>query len=102
MFPTLGDLFGILLAVPTHDTFVGLGVMVAVAVFIVETRRRDVADYRLLYVVTGALVGGAIFMRLGPLLQHLDLGANPRWRSNGSMATARSLAACSVPGSAFM
>ena len=77
MFPTLGDLFGIVLAVPTHDTFVGLGVVVAVAVFIVETRRRGVADYRLLYVVTGALVGGAIFMRLGPLLQHLDLGANP-------------------------
>ena len=77
MYPTLGNLFGITLPVPTHDTFVGLGVLVALAVFIVETRRRGVTDPRLLSVVTAALVGGAIFMRLGPLLQHIDLGSNP-------------------------
>jgi prolipoprotein diacylglyceryltransferase len=77
VFPTLGDLFGIVLAVPTHDTFVALGVLAAIAVFVVETRRRGIADYRLLYIVTGALVGGAIFMRLGPILQHVDLRANP-------------------------
>ena len=77
MDPTLGDLFGIALALPTHDTFVGLGVLVAIAVFIVEARRRRANDHRLLYVVTGALVGGAIFMRLGPILQHIDLRSNP-------------------------
>ncbi len=77
MDPTLGDLFGIALALPTHDTFVGLGVLVAIAVFIIEARRRRANDHRLLYVVTGALVGGAIFMRLGPILQHIDLRAPP-------------------------
>jgi len=62
--------------VPTHDLFVGLGVAVAALVFVVEARRRGQTDDRLLYVVTGALVGGAVFMRLGTWLQHVDLRAN--------------------------
>lgn len=81
MYPTWGDVFGIHLPVPVHDSFVGLGVLVALVVFVAETRRRArldprLGDYRLLYVVTGALVGGAILMRLGPILQHVDLRAN--------------------------
>ncbi len=77
MFPTLGDLFGIDLPVPTHDVFVGLGMAAALAVLVLEARRRRVTDLRIVYIVTAALVGGAIFMRLGPILQHLDLRANP-------------------------
>lgn len=73
MQPTLGP-------VPTHELFVGLGVAVAAAVFVVEARRRGQADERLVYVVTGALVGGALLMRLGTWAQHLDL------RDNASLA----------------
>jgi prolipoprotein diacylglyceryltransferase len=64
------------LPVPTHGLFVGLGVIVASVVFVVEARRRGQTDERIWYVVLGALVGGAIFMRLGPWFQHLDLREN--------------------------
>ncbi len=66
--------------VDTHGLFVGLGVLAAVIVFVSEARRRRHTDDRLLIVVTGALVGGALFMRLGTWLQHLDL------RQNASLA----------------
>jgi phosphatidylglycerol:prolipoprotein diacylglycerol transferase len=62
--------------IPTHALFVGLGVLAATLVFVVEARRRGNTDDRLLIVVTGALVGGALFMRLGTWLQHLDLRDN--------------------------
>ena len=62
--------------VPTHALFVGLGVVAATLVFVVEARRRGHTDDRLLIVVTGALVGGALFMRLGTWLQHVDLRDN--------------------------
>lgn len=65
-----------LAGIPTHGLFVGLGVAAAVWVFVHEARRRGHTDDRLLIVVTGALVGGAIFMRLGTWLQHLDLREN--------------------------
>ncbi len=61
---------------PTHALFVGLGVLAAVAVFVVEARRRGQTDQRVLYVVLGALVGGAVFMRLGTWMQHVDLRQN--------------------------
>ena len=69
MLPTLG-------VVPTHELFVGLGVAVALVVFVLEARRRGPTDERLLVVVTGALVGGAVLMRLGTWLQHTDLREN--------------------------
>jgi prolipoprotein diacylglyceryltransferase len=69
MLPTIAGL-------PTHATFVGLGVLAAVLVFVTEARRRGHTDDRLLLVVTGALVGGALFMRLGTWLQHVDLRDN--------------------------
>lgn len=67
--PTLG-------VIATHELFVGLGVLVAAGVFAVEARRRGQTDDRILYVVLGALAGGAVFMRLGTWLQHLDLSEN--------------------------
>ena len=54
--------------------------LAAVLVFVLEARRRGHTDDRLLVVVTGALVGGALFMRLGTWLQHVDL------RENASLA----------------
>lgn len=80
MYPTLGDLFGLDLPVGTHGFFVGLGVLAAAVVFVAESRRRGQRDERLLAVVTGALVGGAIFMRLGTWVQHVHL------RDNASLA----------------
>lgn len=65
---------------PTHAVFVALGVLAAVGAFSAEARRRGQTDERILYVVLGALVGGAVFMRLGTWLQHLDL------RENASLA----------------
>lgn len=55
-----------------HGLFVALGVAAAAVAFTVEARRRGATDVRVLYIVTGALVGGAIFMRLGTWLQHID------------------------------
>lgn len=75
MYPTLRDL-GVPLDLDTHGFFVGLGVLAASLVFVVEARRRGQRDERLVFVVTGALVGGAVFMRLGTWLQHLDLDQN--------------------------
>jgi prolipoprotein diacylglyceryltransferase len=76
VYPTLGDLLGIDLPVGTHGFFVLLGVAAAAAVFVHEARRRGQTDERVLYVVMGALVGGAVFMRLGTWLQHVDLRDN--------------------------
>ncbi len=61
---------------PAHELFVGLGVAAAAVVFVLEARRRGQTDEKLVYVVAGALVGGAIFMRLGTWLQHADLRDN--------------------------
>jgi phosphatidylglycerol:prolipoprotein diacylglycerol transferase len=69
MYPSLGVL-------PTHSVFVALGVVAAALVFVLEARRRGHTDERMVYVVAGALVGGAIFMRMGTWLQHLDLDRN--------------------------
>lgn len=69
MLPTIGF-------VPTHELFVALGVAVAVLVLTLEARRRGQTDERLLAVVTGGLVGGALLMRLGTWLQHVDLREN--------------------------
>ena len=80
MYPTLGDLLGVYLPVETHGFFVLLGVLAAGLVFVHEARRRGQNDERILYVVMGALVGGAVFMRLGTWLQHVDL------RQNASLA----------------
>src|SRR5690554_1035115 len=69
MIPTLGP-------IPTHELFVGLGVLAGILVITVEARRRGQNDERLLAIVAGALAGGAILMRLGTWLQHVDLREN--------------------------
>lgn len=80
MYPTVGDLLGMDLPVGLHELFVGLGVAVGALVLWLQVNHHRVRDDRLFYVVTGAVVGGAIFMRLGTWLQHVDL------RDNASLA----------------
>ena len=76
MFPTLGSLLGGEVTIATHEFFVALGVTAALAVVAAQARHTGLTDERLLYVVTGALVGGAVFMRLGTWLQDVDLRDN--------------------------
>ncbi|WP_067185586.1 prolipoprotein diacylglyceryl transferase [Microtetraspora niveoalba] len=65
------------LAVPTHGFFVGLGVLLAAVVFVLEARRRGAPHEESLVAVAGALVGGAIGMRLSGWAEHLDPHLNP-------------------------
>ncbi|MFI6705963.1 prolipoprotein diacylglyceryl transferase [Nonomuraea sp. NPDC050478] len=58
---------------PLHEIFVGLGVAVASVVFFYEARSRGALNEQSLVAVTGALVGGAIGMRLAGWLETLDL-----------------------------
>ncbi|MFG3437822.1 prolipoprotein diacylglyceryl transferase [Nonomuraea sp. NPDC047897] len=58
---------------PLHEIFVGLGVFVAAVVFAREARRRGALNEQSLVAVTGALVGGAIGMRLAGWLETLEL-----------------------------
>ncbi|MDQ1319310.1 MAG: phosphatidylglycerol---prolipoprotein diacylglyceryl transferase [Actinomycetota bacterium] len=59
-----------------HALFVALGILSAAVVFVIEARRRGATDERVLFVVTGALIGGAAFMRLGTWLQHARVSDN--------------------------
>ncbi|MHC9291897.1 prolipoprotein diacylglyceryl transferase [Mycobacterium sp. LTG2003] len=63
--------------VPVHGLFVALGVLAAMLVFIAEARRRGAVNEQSVVAVAGALVGGAIGMRLSGWAQHLDFSANP-------------------------
>jgi prolipoprotein diacylglyceryltransferase len=71
MYPTV---FG--LPIGTHNLLVGLGVVAATVVFLVEVRRRGISDDRIWVIVAGALLGGAVFARLGTWLEHIDLRRN--------------------------
>jgi prolipoprotein diacylglyceryltransferase len=63
--------------VQAHGFFVGLGVAVAAVVFVLEARSRGQLRDETLVAVTGALVGGALGMRLSGLFPHVDPGDNP-------------------------
>ena len=65
------------LVLPVHGVFVGLGVLAATVVFVAEARRRQAMSEQSLVAVTGALVGGAIGLRLSGWGQHLDVRLNP-------------------------
>ena len=63
--------------VPIHGLFVALGVLAALVVFVAEARRRGAVNEQTMVAATGALVGGAIGMRLSGWARHLDFRANP-------------------------
>lgn len=62
---------------PVHGLFVALGVLAALLVFVGEARRRGAVNEQSVVAVAGALVGGAIGMRLSGWARHLDFSANP-------------------------
>ncbi|WP_441957493.1 prolipoprotein diacylglyceryl transferase [Mycolicibacterium houstonense] len=64
-------------SVGVHNLFVALGVFTALLVFIAEARRRGAVNEQSVVAAAGALIGGAIGMRLTGWLRHLDLSANP-------------------------
>lgn len=76
MFPALQDLVAWLPPVGTHEVFVALGLGAAAIVFWIEKRRRGVTDPRIPHLVLGALLGAALFSRLGTWAQHLDPAQN--------------------------
>lgn len=55
-------------AVATHDVFVLLGVLAGAGVFALEARRRGLLDERLVWVVLGALLCGALAGQLGKVV----------------------------------
>lgn len=64
-------------AVPTHEVFTLLGVAVALLLFHLEARRLGMEDERLWQVAAGALLGGAIFAKLGTSWQYLRAEPEP-------------------------
>jgi phosphatidylglycerol---prolipoprotein diacylglyceryl transferase len=64
-------------AVGTHDFFVLLGVTVAGLVFLLEGRRRQMLDEKLLWVVLGSLFLGGIAARLSTLWRYVELAPEP-------------------------
>ncbi len=75
MIPTLFTLGP--LAVPTHEFFIGIGVLVAGLTFLSEARRRDELDDRILAVLLGALVGAAVFAKLATAWRYLQTEPDP-------------------------
>lgn len=55
-------------AIESHGFFVGLALLVGLAVFLFEADRRDAWDSRLLPVIAGILIGGAIGGRVAGML----------------------------------
>jgi len=53
------------LAVPTHDFFTVLGLLVATAVVLVESQHRGMADRSMATIAVGGLLGAAVGARLG-------------------------------------
>ncbi len=58
-------------AIGTHDLFVALGLVVGLLVVRAEARHRGVRDERLLVIIAGIVVGGALGGRLSGVLQAL-------------------------------
>lgn len=58
--------------VPTHGSFVGLGLLVGLLVFVAEARRRKAWDDRLIPVLAGLLIGGGIGERLAGVLDSVS------------------------------
>jgi phosphatidylglycerol---prolipoprotein diacylglyceryl transferase len=70
------ELFDVLgWGVPTHEFFVALGVAVAAFVYVVEARRQGRLSEQTCWVAVGALIGGAVFARVGSAWRFVGSGA---------------------------
>lgn len=67
MRPVLFEVFG--WGVPSHEFFIGLGVLVATTVYFVQVRRRGPVFEHHAWMAIGALTGGAVFAHLGALVR---------------------------------
>ena len=74
MYPVLFHLGGV--AVPTHDFFTALGMLVAGAWVLFESRRRGMADRSMATIAAGALVGAGLGARLGNWWIYLTSGGS--------------------------
>ncbi len=64
------------ITVPVHGLFIALAVVAAAAMFTAEARRRGAMNEQSLVAVAGALIGGAVGMRLSGWARHIDVDAN--------------------------
>lgn len=67
------------LAVPTHDLFVALAVLVTAAMVLWESRRRGRADRTMVVISAGALFGAGVGARLGTVVRYLAEADHPTW-----------------------
>ena len=68
MYPSIGP-------VPTHELFVGLGVVAAILVFVVEARRRGQTDEKVVWVYKlrgGQVVSAENFLDTATMLKALE------------------------------
>jgi len=63
-------------AIPSHEFFVFLGTVAAAVVFLRETRRRGLADERLLWIIAGTLLCGAIGAKLATVWRYVALSGD--------------------------
>jgi prolipoprotein diacylglyceryl transferase len=63
-------------AVPSHELFVLLGAVAAALVFASETKRRDLSDERLLWIVAGTLISGALGAKLATVWRYVALSGD--------------------------
>jgi phosphatidylglycerol:prolipoprotein diacylglycerol transferase len=63
-------------AIPTHELFVLLGALAGAIVFAFETRRRGVGDERLLWIVAGTLMFGALGAKLATVWRYVAVSGD--------------------------
>lgn len=68
MRPVLFYLVGF--PVPTHEVFIGLGLLMGTIVFVAQARRRGGFTEQHAWIVIGALIGGGIFAHLGSVVRY--------------------------------
>ena len=63
-------------AIPTHELFVFLGALAGAIVFAVETRRRGSSDERLLWIIAGTLMFGALGAKLATVWRYVAVSGD--------------------------
>lgn len=62
--------------IPTHELFVFLGALAGAVVFVAETKRRDLTDERLLWIVAGTLMFGALGAKLATVWRYVAVSGD--------------------------
>lgn len=78
MLPNLFEVGGI--SIDTHTSFIALGLIVATAMLLTESRRRGKLDHRLVIVGIGALAAAGFTSRLGTGIAYLATEPDPTFR----------------------